>query len=169
MVTYLIVLAAVIAADIAGRWAFLPAKYLPRNRARALQVRLHLRLHPGKGFATIFALHLRWGRLAARPAPPVASSISSGITVPGPSGKPASPGARGERKGRRAAGSGRAGTKTARFLALVTDQHGPLAAVPLGQVARISAARAPRAGLHSGSARAALRRAVLAAQNGQRS
>jgi hypothetical protein len=62
---YLIVLAAVITADTAGRWAFLPAKHLPRNRARALRVRLHLRLHPGKGFATIVALHLRWGRLAA--------------------------------------------------------------------------------------------------------
>ncbi|HEX6988978.1 MAG TPA: TraM recognition domain-containing protein [Bacillota bacterium] len=65
MTAYLIVLAAVIAADVTGEWAFLPAKYLPRNRARSLRVRLHLRLHPGKGFATIVALHLRWGRLAA--------------------------------------------------------------------------------------------------------
>lgn len=48
-----------------GAWAFLPAKYLPGNRARYLRLRLHLRLHPGKGFATIIALHLRWGRLAA--------------------------------------------------------------------------------------------------------
>jgi len=48
-----------------ARWAFLPARYLPGNRARALQVRLLLRLHPGKGFATLFGLHLRWGRLAA--------------------------------------------------------------------------------------------------------
>ena len=46
-------------------WAYLPARYLPRNRARSLQLRLHLRLHPGKGFATIFSLWLRWGRLAA--------------------------------------------------------------------------------------------------------
>jgi type IV secretion system protein VirD4 len=46
-------------------WAFLPAKYLPANRVRSLQVRLHLRLHPGKGFAGIVALWLRWGRLAA--------------------------------------------------------------------------------------------------------
>ena len=64
MVSYLIVLALVITADVAGRWAFLPARYLPRHRARALQVRLHLRLHPGKGFATLPGLHLRWGRLA---------------------------------------------------------------------------------------------------------
>jgi type IV secretion system protein VirD4 len=47
-----------------GAWAFLPAKYLPGNRARHFQVRIHLRLHPGKGFATTFSLHLKWGRLA---------------------------------------------------------------------------------------------------------
>jgi hypothetical protein len=58
-------------------------------------------------------------------------------------------------------------TKTARFLALVTREHGPLAAVPLGQVARISAALAPQTGLNAGSARTALRRAVLAAQEGE--
>ena len=46
-------------------WAFMPAKYLPGNRTRHLRIRLHLRLHPGKGFATVVALHLRWGRFAA--------------------------------------------------------------------------------------------------------
>jgi TraM recognition site of TraD and TraG len=46
-------------------WAFLPARHLPGNRARHLRIRLHLRLHPGKGFAHLFSLHLRWGRLAA--------------------------------------------------------------------------------------------------------
>ena len=46
-------------------WAFLPARHLPGNRARHLRIRLHLRLHPGKGFAHAFSLHLRWGRLAA--------------------------------------------------------------------------------------------------------
>jgi hypothetical protein len=65
MITYLIVLALAIFADVAGRWAFLPARYLPRHRARTLRVRLRLRLHPGKGFATLFGLQLRWGRLAA--------------------------------------------------------------------------------------------------------
>ena len=45
-------------------WAFLPARHLPGNRARHLRVRLHLRLHPGKGFAHIFSLWLRWGRFA---------------------------------------------------------------------------------------------------------
>ena len=55
----LIVLAAIFA------WAFLPPRYLPGNRARHLRIRLHLRLHPGKGFAHLFSLWLRWGRLAA--------------------------------------------------------------------------------------------------------
>jgi hypothetical protein len=64
-------------------------------------------------------------------------------------------------------GSGpRDGTKTARFLALVTDRHGPLSAIRLEAVAKTSAALAPQVGLNAGSARAALRRAVLAAQNG---
>jgi hypothetical protein len=60
----------------------------------------------------------------------------------------------------------RPGTKTARFLALVTDRHGPLAAIPLASVSPISTALAPQAGLNTGAARTALRRAVLAAQNG---
>ena len=37
---------------------------LAGNRARHLRIRLHLRLHPGKGFAHLFSLWLRWGRLA---------------------------------------------------------------------------------------------------------
>ena len=41
------------------------ARHLPGNRARHLRIRLHLRLHPGKGFAHVFSLWLRWGRLAA--------------------------------------------------------------------------------------------------------
>ena len=67
---------------------------------------------------------------------------------------------------RRLAERARAGTKTARFLALVTDQHGPLAAVPLTNVSKICAELAPQAGLNAGAARTALRKAVLAAQNG---
>jgi hypothetical protein len=55
-------------------------------------------------------------------------------------------------------------TKTSRFLGLVARERGPLAAIPLASVAQISAAFAPHVGLHAGSARAALRRAVLAAQ-----
>jgi hypothetical protein len=59
----------------------------------------------------------------------------------------------------------RKGTKTARFLELAEREHGPLDAISLDQVARIAATLAPRVGLHAGSARTALRRAVLAAQN----
>ena len=57
-------------------------------------------------------------------------------------------------------------TKTARFLSLVAERHGPLASIPLDRVATISAALAPQADLNTGAARAALRKAVLAARNG---
>jgi hypothetical protein len=60
----------------------------------------------------------------------------------------------------------RDGTKTSRFLALVAEQHGPLATIPVPAVSRISAAIAPQVGLNAGAARTALRRAVLAAQDG---
>ena len=63
-------------------------------------------------------------------------------------------------------GSPRDGTKTARFLALVAERHGPMATNPVPAVSRISAALAPQVGLNAGSARTALRRAVLAAQDG---
>jgi hypothetical protein len=57
-------------------------------------------------------------------------------------------------------------TKTSRFLSLVTERHGPLASIPLDRVAGISAHLAPQVGLNSGAARTALRKAVLAARNG---
>ena len=60
----------------------------------------------------------------------------------------------------------RKATKTARFLDLVTERHGSLASIPLDAVAGISADLAPEVGLHPGAARAALRKAVLAARNG---
>jgi type IV secretory pathway TraG/TraD family ATPase VirD4 len=47
------------------RWCFLPSSHLPRYRIRHLRLRLHLRLHPGRGHATVFELWLRWGRFAA--------------------------------------------------------------------------------------------------------
>src|SRR6266404_8148170 len=62
---YAIALIVVIVFAAAFAWAFLPARRLPGNRARHLRIRLHLRLHPGKGFAHVFSLWLRWGRLAA--------------------------------------------------------------------------------------------------------
>ena len=60
----------------------------------------------------------------------------------------------------------RKATKTGRFLALATERHGSLASIPLDAVAAISADLAPAIGLHPGTARAALRKAVLAARNG---
>ena len=57
-------------------------------------------------------------------------------------------------------------TKTARFLAMATERHGSFASIPLNAVAGISADLAPLIGLHPGTARAALRKAVLAAKNG---
>jgi hypothetical protein len=92
---------------------------------------------------------------------------------------PVAPGRRAPRRGRalaavaapaaitirRRAGRARGPTKTARFLALATEEYGPLAAIPLDGVARISAELAPRVGLNTGAARTALRRAVLAGQD----
>jgi type IV secretion system protein VirD4 len=67
--TRLIILAAVAAVLlIAVKWAFLaalPYRRLPRHRVRYLRLRLHLRLHPGPGHATVIELWLRWGKLAA--------------------------------------------------------------------------------------------------------
>ncbi len=57
-------------------------------------------------------------------------------------------------------------TKTARFLDLVTERNGPLALIPLDATARIASALAPQVDLNPGAARTALRKAVLAAQNG---
>jgi len=47
------------------KWAFLHGRRLPRHRIRYLRIRLRLRLHPGKGYATVFELWWRWGRWAA--------------------------------------------------------------------------------------------------------
>jgi len=47
------------------RWALVHGRKLPGNRVRHARIRLHLRLHPGRGYATVFELWLRWGRFAA--------------------------------------------------------------------------------------------------------
>ena len=69
-----ILLAVLLIVAAFAAWAFLPARHLPGNRARHLRIRLHLRLHPGKGFAHVFSLWLRWSRFAVaaplRPDPP---------------------------------------------------------------------------------------------------
>jgi hypothetical protein len=69
---------------------------------------------------------------------------------------------------RRSRGSrgGSADTKTARFVALVVDKHGPLEAFPLSDVSKVSSVLAPEVDLNAGAARTALRKKVLAAQNG---
>ncbi len=79
---------------------------------------------------------------------------------------PVAPGRRAPAPGPAPAPPPRTVTKTARFLALAAERHGSLASIPLDAVAAISADLAPQAGLHPGTARAALRKAVLAARNG---
>ncbi len=64
MIRYAIALAVVLALAAFFSWALLPARYLPGNQVRYLRLRLHLRLYPGRGFATVVGLWLRWGRLA---------------------------------------------------------------------------------------------------------
>ena len=49
---------------IALKWAFLHGRRLPHHRVRHLRLRLHLRLHRGKGHATSLEVWWRWGRLA---------------------------------------------------------------------------------------------------------
>jgi len=60
-------------------------------------------------------------------------------------------------------------TKTQRFLSLVTERHGPLEAFPITNVSKVCTELAPEADLNAGAARTALRRHVLAAQNGNSS
>jgi type IV secretion system protein VirD4 len=68
--TYYTIVILIVAGGIvltAIKWAFLPFvpySRLPRHRVRYLHTRLHLRLHPGAGHATVGELWLRWGRLA---------------------------------------------------------------------------------------------------------
>jgi hypothetical protein len=89
------------------------------------------------------------GRRAPRPATAITRAAPSrAITLPRP------------RSG------GRRETKTARFLTLVAERHGPLAGLGLDSVSKICAKLAPHVGLNTGAARTALRRAVLAAQDG---
>jgi hypothetical protein len=89
------------------------------------------------------------GRRAPRTAPGLTSSVGQKAIMR-----------------RRPAKGARAGTKTARFLALAAEQHGPLATISVDQVGQISAGLAPQVGLNGGAARAALRKAILAAQDG---
>ena len=62
--------------------------------------------------------------------------------------------------------SSRGESKTARFLALVEERHGELAAIDPAKASRIASDLAPEVGLNVGSARAALLPRVRAAHNG---
>src|SRR5207249_1034422 len=79
---------------------------------------------------------------------------------------PVAPGRRAPAPGPASAPPPRKVPKTARFLDLAAERHGTFASIPLDAVAAISADLAPLAGLHPGTARAALRKAVLNAKNG---
>jgi type IV secretion system protein VirD4 len=63
--TYAIFIAPGLLLLLAIKWCFLPHGRLPRFRVRYLRIRLRLRLHPGRGLASVAELWLRWGRLAA--------------------------------------------------------------------------------------------------------
>jgi hypothetical protein len=116
---------------------------------------LRLALAPASTLAGFRAWVLREcpvapGRRAPRPALAITRAAPSpgAITQPRP-------------------GSGaRRETKTARFLALVAERHGPLAGIRLDGVSKICAELAPQVDLNTGAARTALRRAVLSAQDG---
>jgi hypothetical protein len=71
------------------------------------------------------------------------------------------------RSPRRARGTSNSPTKTARFLDLVAERHGPLDQFDVAKVSKVAADLAPEVGLHQGSARRELRAAVLAAQDGR--
>ncbi len=90
-----------------------------------------------------------WRNLAIWALPPIAYALARCPAAPSPHRLPT-----------------RARPKTARFLTLATERHGPLASIPLTRVAAISAALAPHADLNTGAARTALRKAILSAQNG---
>ena len=67
------------------KWAFLSGRRLPRHRVRYLRVRLRLRLHPGKGHATVAELWWRWGRLAMfRHSAQTRPGLSAGQRMTGP-------------------------------------------------------------------------------------
>jgi len=136
-------------------------------RARAIARHRHLgtalAADPATPLAALGGLLLWLLRLALAPA-----STLTGFRAWVLAECPIAPGRRGP-KPAPGQGSGqvpRKATKTARFLDLVNERHGPLAQLPLHQVAAISADLAPHADLNPGSARAALRKAVLAARTG---
>jgi hypothetical protein len=98
----------------------------------------------------------------ALPAPdvaalPAATAPGSAVTASADPQTPAQPrGRRGE-------------SKTARFLTLVTERHGPLSTIDPSRVSRIASDLAPMVDLNVGSARSVLGGLVRSAQNGHSS
>src|SRR6266487_2363360 len=153
---------------------------------RALRARaLNLASVGTSVFMNAIAAAPGWRNLAIWAMPPVAYALASdtligvvraralarhvqlGTALAADAATPlVAPGRRAPARGPAPAPPPRKATKTARFLALATERHGSLASIPLDAVAGISADLAPRVGLHPGAARAALRKAVLAARNG---
>jgi len=165
-------------------WAMPPIAYALASdtligvvRARALARHQHLTAALADGEATPLAivggLILWLLRLALAPASTLAGfrawvleecPVAPGRRAPRPA-RPVTPApARPPHTSPRTAKVPR-GTKTARFLSLAAERHGPLASIPLHRVAGISNTLAPLVGLNTGAARAALRKAVLTAQN----
>jgi type IV secretory pathway TraG/TraD family ATPase VirD4 len=88
LIAALIVLAVLALIFRALWWAFIPHRQLPGNRVRHNRIRVRLRLHPGRGHATVFELWLRWGRLAAfrrsdkiRPSLPFWARVMVGVAA----------------------------------------------------------------------------------------
>jgi type IV secretion system protein VirD4 len=65
MVTWLILLVLFLLVLLLAKWAWWPSRRLPGNRVRHHRIRVRLRLHPGRGHATVVELWWRWGRWAA--------------------------------------------------------------------------------------------------------
>ena len=153
-------------------WALPPVAYALASdtligvvRARALARHQHLGTTLAADAATPLAILgglLLWLlRLALAPA-----STLSGFRAWVLQECPVAPGRRARQLRPAPAPHPRKVTKTARFLDLVTERHGSLASIPLHRVVGISADLAPQLDLNPGAARTALRKAVLAARNG---
>jgi hypothetical protein len=152
-------------------WAMPPVAYALASdtligvvRARHLQLGAALAADAATPLAILGGLALWLLRLALAPA-----STLAGFRAWVLEECPVAPGRRAPRPAPPGRGGGtvpRKATKTARFLDLAAERHGPLASIPLSRVAAISAALAPQVALNPGAARAALRKAILAAQNG---
>jgi hypothetical protein len=132
-----------------------------RALARHLQPGTPLAADAATPLAVLGGLALWLLRLALAPA-----STLSGFRTWVLEECPVAPGRRAPAPRLAPAPDPRKATKTARFLAMATERHGSLASIPLDAIAGLSAELAPHVGLHPGAARAALRKAVLAAKNG---